>query len=1032
MTEHIYLTGVRLSQFRSFAALDIRLAPEPGVLIVHGSNGLGKSSLFDSLEWALSDSIDHFRGARGAKKVGTYLCRWRENVAEPTVAAMTFSDGGIIERSLASSGAVASSLGGTITDIAGYLRAEQWTQGISALPHYLLLTHFLGQSTLSRFTHRDAAERFDILKEAAQSREIETIAIALHGRGNTVAVRAYARRAEAFDKEADQFADLLGREALLWEGVNGSGAIDDAAALALAEDILSLVGPAETETVPVFAAPEQLRGRLGAAKAELRDREAQVEQGRRLMQTWRHQESAQAECRSALDTTVEQQLKLQAELAEALIKQADLGQQDQLAKSALASARTRRDQLLSLQQARAARESLLGRQSDVAQALAAAEARLPAATDPILRLERRERIAARLEEEAKGLAGEINRQRADMTHIDAWLESDEAMAALRSALDASEKEHPEIEAAIGQAMTETATLHENVKAQANTVDALQQTFDSLATAITSISAYLPKDSCECPVCATRFENAELLHERVARAADRLAPTLRGQEEALRALSRQHDTAVEKLARLRAVQNGIADKRAGLAKSAQGHAALLGEIGHLFSGRSAAETGEDLRKAVDQWVVRRGRKLHWAARLRGSGLVDLAGLKSAAVRTQDDARRQRDKTASDWAELDADLGRANAQITAASSRSDVDPEISSTSLTELCREAGQRVDAATTEFEAVRRAVDEINAGIRSLNAATAAIRARHDELMRQQNALQGQRAETRASWGRLGFEGLFPNEDVVTLTASSMTIRGRDLAQAEDLLERLQVGRLAWARQVSHRAALDALRTAVDGAPNSERDELRAAAEHLRDDRVAKAARTRDTKAIALTASNELLTELDEFNAEYIRPLDALMKRINQAILTDPRVGIDLQVNRKKIDQNAVKTGEVPAYLGEIDPILVHSEGQMSALAVSMLCAASLTFPWSRWRALILDDPLQHNDAIHAAAFADLMGSLVREKSYQILLSTHDLAQAEFLQRKCAARGIPCATLSLLGTGREGVETSFRPTQSQAPSAARA
>jgi hypothetical protein len=46
---------------------------------------------------------------------------------------------------------------------------------------------------------------------------------------------------------------------------------------------------------------------------------------------------------------------------------------------------------------------------------------------------------------------------------------------------------------------------------------------------------------------------------------------------------------------------------------------------------------------------------------------------------------------------------------------------------------------------------------------------------------------------------------------------------------------------------------------------------------------------------------------------------------------------------------------------------------------------------------------------------------YQILLSTHDLAQAEFLQRKFAARKIPCATLSLLGTGREGVEISFSP-----------
>ncbi len=107
----------------------------------------------------------------------------------------------------------------------------------------------------------------------------------------------------------------------------------------------------------------------------------------------------------------------------------------------------------------------------------------------------------------------------------------------------------------------------------------------------------------------------------------------------------------------------------------------------------------------------------------------------------------------------------------------------------------------------------------------------------------------------------------------------------------------------------------------------------------------------------------------------------------------------------------------------------MAALAVSMLCAASLTFPWSRWKALVLDDPLQHNDSIHAAAFADLMGNLVTAEGYQILLSTHDVAQAEFLLRKFRSRRIPCTTLNLLGIGKDGVEWSV---QSSSPSSSHA
>jgi hypothetical protein len=52
----------------------------------------------------------------------------------------------------------------------------------------------------------------------------------------------------------------------------------------------------------------------------------------------------------------------------------------------------------------------------------------------------------------------------------------------------------------------------------------------------------------------------------------------------------------------------------------------------------------------------------------------------------------------------------------------------------------------------------------------------------------------------------------------------------------------------------------------------------------------------------------------------------------------------------------------EMNPNLYFSEGQLSALSVSALLAASTTFSWSRWRALLLDDPLQHNDVIHASA----------------------------------------------------------------------
>ena len=93
----------------------------------------------------------------------------------------------------------------------------------------------------------------------------------------------------------------------------------------------------------------------------------------------------------------------------------------------------------------------------------------------------------------------------------------------------------------------------------------------------------------------------------------------------------------------------------------------------------------------------------------------------------------------------------------------------------------------------------------------------------------------------------------------------------------------------------------------------------------------------------------------------------------------------------------------------------MAANGFSILCAASVAYRWSSWRALLLDDPLQHNDIIHAAAFADVMRNLVEYEGYQLLVSSHDRAESEFLFRKFEAANLPCTMVTLTAPSREGV-----------------
>lgn len=1030
MSKNIYLTRIKLAQFRSFASLDLELPPEPGVLVVHGSNGLGKSSLFDSLEWGLSDQIDHFRKARGVKKVGHYLVRWRENPTDPTSVAMSFSDGKTIERSLASPESVSSTLGGSVDDITSYLRAASWQQSISALPNYLLLTHILGQSTLSRLTHRDAAERFDILKEAAQSRDVEAIATAIHGRGNTVTVRAFARRIEALEKEAARFGELLDQEERLWLAMQGSGAIDDARSLTMIVELRSLIGEATAgsrSTASSIADDlDGLEAALDRARVSLRDEQARLREANQCVEAWAQHNLTRAVAQSALAETVEQLTTIAADRINVSGEKAEAERAHASALAAQEVARVHLDHLVALHDVRRAASLSTFRLINAGQPLREAESRLADATVQLERAQRRSRIALRLDGEVMRIDEETDRLQDVVDSISAWKTTEESIQTLSAALANLEGQHPGLIDRLRDAEAAMAAAATDVEAQSRTLLLLRETATSLAGAVATIAATLPEDACDCPVCATHFDEASELHARVAGAAERLNPALLSQEEGLAASRRRLHDLESRVEELRSILRQIQVRRTELAAARDQASKLFDRTADLKD--LATDFDAFMRRLMteqEQLKSRRARKMAWIKLLRGASGADLETEIQRLARLQDKEQATRDSCARTFEDVQSTLNSQQARIRDMDRQLELLAPLSGLPLDSAIDTARNRHQQTLEDVAEARSAADSATEQLRRIDASEAATSARRLGLERQLAEVDAQLQLVVEKWAKLGFSSAPPTDDDVSDRSAKTAHHARDLATAGDGLERLRVGRRVWASQVSHRAVLDDLRDVIDAAPNSGRDEIRLAVQQLRNAKTMAAAETREVKGIAQSASQDLLSELDDFNAEYIQPLDALMKRLNQAILTDPRVGIDLQVRKKKIEQNAVKSGDLPADLYDIDPVLIHSEGQMSALAVSLLCAASLTFPWSRWPALILDDPMQHNDAIHTAAFADLACNLVEQRDYQILLSTHDQAQAEFLQRKCAARGVPCGVLSLLGTGRDGVETEFRPATAQ-------
>jgi exonuclease SbcC len=936
--------------------------------------------------------------------VGKYLCRWRDGDEGPTSAAMTFCDGSSIERMLSSADATQSTRGGNVGDIGAFLKALTWDQTIQSLQHYLLLTHFLGQSTLSRLTHRTSTERFDILKEAAQSREIEELAIALHGKGNTTASRAFTRRIDQFQKEVARLDGLLAQEAELWDGAQAAGALDPAGAATLSRTILVEIqaaraelalGPISRQTTNAISHRE-LAAIWDDARAKVRDREGQLRRAEQLVERQGHRTTLLTETGAALDESQTEQMQLTARMQGFSATRIPQQQAATQALEAQAAALARFNLLSTLRAAvdryREQRDSAAEAQVNVE----TAETSHLAAEREASILERRGAIVARFRVETNRVGKDLAEAHRQRDRCNEWLDRAERLEQLRRALAGDRAGFPDLEQTVRELEISVQSARSREASQREALRQLREVTGAISQAVATIATRLPEDACDCPVCATHFDEPSRLRERASSAAERLAPLLVAQEQHLADATKEREVRTAELTVRRAALARIRDAEEKIGAETTANADLEALVG--VASALDVPVGTQLRDAVVRdanrlsWRIRR--LDHWRQRLTDASGTPLAQALAGAVKRRDDFA---------WAKEAASRRAGLARQAAEASLADV---VAHEGMLELdagpadhdhqaAYTAGEAVLArAQAAVDQVRKALAETDATLSEARTQNASLTARIADLTLRVADHRRAFDDDQRTWAQLGFASAQPNQAEVDGSKVALVRAIGRLDRAQDMMRRLADGAAAWARQESHRAALERLREAVDGAPNSNRDQVRTAAETVASTQRRLMETTAETKAIARAASFDILDMVADFNAAYIEPLDDLMKQINLAILCDPRIGIELQVKNKRIEQVAYKTGEVPAAVGDVDPALVHSEGQMAALAVSMLTSASLTYPWSRWRALILDDPLQHNDAIHASAFADLMGNIVRDRRYQLLLSTHDVAQAEFLRRK--------------------------------------
>ena len=96
----LYLRGVEFSNFRIYGdSYAFEFPAGPGVTFITGGNGLGKTSFFDGIEWALTNNVGRFKDipTDGRRRNIDPLTRIGAPEKSHRVS-LQFSDGTVIDR----------------------------------------------------------------------------------------------------------------------------------------------------------------------------------------------------------------------------------------------------------------------------------------------------------------------------------------------------------------------------------------------------------------------------------------------------------------------------------------------------------------------------------------------------------------------------------------------------------------------------------------------------------------------------------------------------------------------------------------------------------------------------------------------------------------------------------------------------------------------------------------------------------------------------------------------------------------------
>lgn len=584
--------------------------------------------------------------------------------------------------------------------------------------------------------------------------------------------------------------------------------------------------------------------------------------------------------------------------------------------------------------------------------------------------------------------------------INRWEETLKLIATNAAVLKEQESLEGVLQVHLGNAFLSKASAEKEVLDAKQLHDTLTSTADSIRQSVASIAAHLPDNRGDCPLCRVDHGAIEL-RKRILKSLEVIDPNVIEAEQRVKKASDYLRICTEAVTQAETELTLCQSKRDNLRSH---EARLTADINQLkthilLDGDTVEQAKASIQHRVESNAAAKLQLDKKQNNLARPPAPDALEASKAAFET---AERALNTSRQSRTQALASLEQSTAALAAIIAETPPSKTLAELAIAQ--NRNSNKLSELAANIAAGQSALDRQQATLsESDNMVTA--------LQRQITDAQAQLATIRASWRQLYFAG-DPAPEVANSKELQLQSSAADLTRRSEQLQSLKIEIGTWNKLEQTRLAqglMDRRRGDL-----SEEEFATTLQQRIENEKLSQAQLEKLSGAME-TLNRSLSAEIANVQKHVLSVIPRWQSLLKRVVREQRFTGTKLDFRSLYRKEHA----EVSVSLhGESVPVpAIASEAQLTDLQLTFLLSMALEHQWSSWRCLLLDDPTQHHDLVHAASVFDLLRDYIVDHGFQVVIATHDALQARYFMRKLQNDGIDARLWSLIPTA-EGVTAS--------------